>query len=597
MSNWQHRRRHQRAHDDQRFPPGLLTGVRHALRDDHPLGLLMMASQVVEISTARPLDRFSGRSPTMDRDQIIRSLQETDRPESTALLVALAVLVPADRTQTEIGAELDRGKHHLPAWVTELDQASITGAVEFTDVFGDGDDVMVGLRWPSGRAITAVVYIDHNLGTVVKDAFVVPEGLDQVRSQFAETADPASRFEDLDRSEARARIVDAVDKGEHTLPPLESVTWPGCRAIVEWVASLLPQGGTGYVFPEWSDRQLDELRDRFLASSFATGLSADAGLGNLVDDLLFFASSYGPGDPLRWSPVSVEIVLADWFPRKIVAPVAHLRRLPDVLRGFIRFAHAERGIPPARTAETLQAVRVWEPEFEAAIDDTPRARGATATVEASRAYLGFDDHTHYEYTLEVLANEVGGPEQLNRLDDTPIHDEAFDWTGIPDDILDRVGEVLRLTDQCCDEVLDVEFRTIVRRLLARAAAGDPAVFRRKARSDRAAAALVWVTGRASGLFRWMTVQSLLEWFGLSGSVSQRARTLLVAAGVRAADDWYPTPPASAIPTCSTPPSAGGSSSCEIATDRREQIRRGPWLRGPGCPAFGSSIRHVSWWSV
>jgi hypothetical protein len=152
---------------------------------------------------------------------------------------------------------------------------------------------------------------------------------------------------------------------------------------------------------------------------------------------------------------------------------------------------------------------------------------------------------------------------------------------------------LRLTDQCCDEVLDVEFRTIVRRLLARAAAGDPAVFRRKARSDRAAAALVWVTGRASGLFRWMTVQSLLEWFGLSGSVSQR----------RGPCSWPPESapptigtrpaPTSAIPTCSTPPSAGGSSSCEIATDRREQIRRGPWLRGPGCPAFGSSIRHVT----
>lgn len=127
---------------------------------------------------------------------------------------------------------------------------------------------------------------------------------------------------------------------------------------MEWVASLLPEGGTGYVFPEWSDHQLNELRDRFLASSFAAGLSADVGLGNLVDDLLWFAGSYGTADPLRWSPVSVEIVLADWFPRKIIAPAVQLRRLPDVLRAFIRFAHAERDIPPERTAETLAAVGV-----------------------------------------------------------------------------------------------------------------------------------------------------------------------------------------------------------------------------------------------
>jgi hypothetical protein len=498
----------------------------------------MIASQLVEISTPRSLDRFSGRAPTIDRGQLISSLRETDRLETVALLAALAVVMPEEGAQREFRAELDH--HALPSWVTELDQASITGAAELTDVLGDGDDILVGVHWPSGRAMTAVVYIDHNMGTVVKDAFVLPEGLDRVRSLFAETAHQGARFDDLDRSEARTRIVDAVDVGEHTLPPLESDTWPDCRAIVEWVASLLPEGGTGYVFPEWSDNQLNELRDRFLASSFATGLSSDADLGSLVDELLWFAGGYGPADPLRWSPVSVEIILADWFPRKIIAPAAHLGRLPGVLRAFIRFAHAERDIPPERTAETLAAVGVWEPEFEAAINGRRQDSVAMVAVEAAMEYLGLDDRTHEEYMLEALANEVGGPEQLDRLDDIPIPDEPFDWTGIPDDIRDRVGEVLRLTDRCCDEVLDAEYRTIVRRLLARAATGDPAVFRRRARSDRAAAALVWASGRASGLFHQMTVQSLLEWFGLSGSVSQRAETLLKAAGIRAADDWYVT---------------------------------------------------------
>jgi len=51
------------------------------------------------------------------------------------------------------------------------------------------------------------------------------------------------------------------------------------------------------------------------------------------------------------------------------------------------------------------------------------------------------------------------------------------------------------------------------------AAGDPDVFRRGARGDNAAAALVWMAGKANDLFRQITVKSITEWFGLSGTPS------------------------------------------------------------------------------
>jgi hypothetical protein len=57
-----------------------------------------------------------------------------------------------------------------------------------------------------------------------------------------------------------------------------------------------------------------------------------------------------PGDPQRWSPVAVEILLADWIPRKITARAEQLSKAPDLLRAFIRFCHAEREIRPALTA-------------------------------------------------------------------------------------------------------------------------------------------------------------------------------------------------------------------------------------------------------
>jgi hypothetical protein len=83
--------------------------------------------------------------------------------------------------------------------------------------------------------------------------------------------------------------------------------------------------------------------------------------------------------------------------------------------------------------------------------------------------------------LDALRNAVGGQHSLDELDAAPLPDEPFEWTGIPDDIHVPVTDALHRVDRCCDQLLDTEYRTACRRLLARAAAGDPAVFRRSAR--------------------------------------------------------------------------------------------------------------------
>src|SRR6478736_3940510 len=77
-----------------------------------------------------------------------------------------------------------------------------------------------------------------------------------------------------------------------------------------------------------------------------------------------------------------------------------------------------------------------------------------------------------------LAVEVGGDDVLEALDDSPLPDEPFDWTGIAEDIAPRVREVLEMVDRCCHDLLGVEYRTACRRVLARAAVGDPKAFRR-----------------------------------------------------------------------------------------------------------------------
>jgi Domain of unknown function (DUF6398) len=143
--------------------------------------------------------------------------------------------------------------------------------------------------------------------------------------------------------------------------------------------------------------------------------------------------------------------------------------------------------------------------------------------------------------LDWLALDVGDRIQLDRLDDNPLPDEPFRREDIPDDVTAPVHEVLALTDRCCEEVLDFEYRTACRRLLARVAFKEGEVFRHKGRPETAAAALVWIIGKANNLFEQrpgvMQVRDLLSHFGLrQSSVGQRAAAMLRAGGFR--DDTY-----------------------------------------------------------
>ena len=76
----------------------------------------------------------------------------------------------------------------------------------------------------------------------------------------------------------------------------------------------------------------------------------------------------------------MEILLLDWYPRKIVAEPELLMRMPDVLRAFIRFAHAESGLDENLTAETLRAVDGFEPEYREAVR-RPHRQGPEALLE------------------------------------------------------------------------------------------------------------------------------------------------------------------------------------------------------------------------
>lgn len=570
----------------------LLSEIRGRLRGE-PLDLLGFVSTLVCALDPRTPTPFARRQRDQDAGpvgelgelvELVESFAGVDRIETTALLAAISVLAPDELLRARTRRAAATRTHPLPPWLAHLDAARAGRAMEMTHVLGDGDDLIVELDLPGaprGGTLSVVVYVDHNLGSVAKDGFVVPEPMDELVAYMkTHTEAPAdTTWQEVDRADARAMITGAVDGGAMVVPRLESDTWPECRPIVEWVARLLPGGGNGYGRPEWDDAAKKALTEAFFGSPMAAGLR-DRRSRELFESILWFATDYGPGDPLRWSPVSVEILLADWIPRKILAPAALLSEAPDVLRAFIRYAHARRGIRAGLTAETLAAVDQLEPEYQHAIR-TPRPQGPLALLAAvgalgpqglrgrsggpdewggewgEDAFADEDDvedleddleddlfHDPARFLRETLSRAVGGDDALATLDDLALPDEPFAWDGIADDIAPKVAEVLAVCDRCCDELLDVEYRTACRRFLARAARGGPHVFRRRGRADTAAAAVCWTVGKANELFSpsggGMYAKDLLAHFGLAqGSVSQRAATLMKAAGIEGRYGYYP----------------------------------------------------------
>lgn len=108
--------------------------------------------------------------------------------------------------------------------------------------------------------------------------------------------------------------------------------------------------------------------------------------------------------------------------------------------------------------------------------------------------------TAQQHLLDDLAEEAGGYDVLDSLDNAPIPDEEFAWDGVPADVRDQVAAMLGQCDRCADELLGPEYRTACRRLLARAAPSIPGTSLGSARPELVAAAVCWVIGRGNHLF-------------------------------------------------------------------------------------------------
>jgi hypothetical protein len=530
-------------YDDAGPVPELVAGIRPLLAARTAFDLLVQASGFVEIATARPMDRLGpARMERIDGPEFLGSLIDSGWPELIVLGKAMATLLPDRAVVRRLRSQaLPSG---APAWASTMDAIEITGTFVQTEPLGDGENMWVCVRWPDGSDATAIMFVDHNMGTLLKDAFLIPAGADEVMATMHDVSADVIDLAPIDPAELRACVVWSIERGDRTVPVIETETWPMCRPLVEWIVGHLPAGGRGWEFPEWAQAKREELIDDFVASPFAKRcpLPTDR-VASIVDHFIWHGCEFGSGDPLRWSPVVVELVLADWFPRKIYGLTkAEVDAVPAILEQFVSYAHDRRGIDAQATNETLSAIVVWEDDFfEAMVDQAPKGSFATSLTRTAigpnpddpadnapdgdallRAVLG--DQSSGDY-MDSVTNEleqrviqlVGGRNAYDTLDDEPLGDVAFDWSVVPADMAELTRDTLELLDRWSIEHFDAEVRSIARVTLAAVVMNDRSMFKRSARTDVLAAAILgYQTRRLTDRFN-RTERESLGWTATSVS--------------------------------------------------------------------------------
>ena len=474
--------------DDVEPVPDLVAGLRPLLRASTPFDLLVQASGFVEILTERPNKPLGPeRVQRTDGPEFVNSLVDSGWPEPLMLAKAMAVMLPDRPLRQHIRSRpLPSG---APRWAATMDAIEITGTFAQEDPLGDGDNHWVNVRWPDGSEATAIMFVDHNMGSILKDAFLIPTSAEQVLEMMHEVSDDVVALTSIDPAELRARVEWSAERWDELESPVDTETWPGCRPLVEWILGHLPEGGRGWEFPQWTPTERSELVEDFMSSPFTADRAiAATSVEAIVELLVTHGCDAGSGDPLRWSPVVVEVVLSDWLPRHVGAlSDLEIEAVPRVLEQFVTYAHRRRGVDEQATLDTLSAIVVWEDDFfGATTQEGDPLRRAVLGDQTSEDYLDRLTDALEQRVIDL----VGGRTAYDTLDDAPLGDVDFDWAVVPADMTDLTAETLALVDRWSIEHFDAEVRSIARVALAAVVATDRSVFKRSKRTDVLAAAIL-----------------------------------------------------------------------------------------------------------
>jgi len=303
-----------------------------------------------------------------------------------AALVALRRVAPPDLHATLDAAVAAVGaRHRLPAWAA-ADGWTVTRAWRAADVWGS--TVVASFEVSGPEPFTLLAAITTLAGARVDTIWVESPGDEDAWLAGLDPGTPPFVKVEQPVPEALAALAETMGLTDMTWPRSDddgyiehrALAWSLCRPFTP---APDPTGWEGL-----PDDERTALLDAFLADPSAAALfgaahagpdeGESAGLARPVaresarvvaDTCLDFGDGYLP-EVLAWSPQAVELFLLDYLPRKVVMTAEDLAALPDVLRAWLRFCLARRGVADPWVEPVVEAVDVCLPEFRDAMSDS-----------------------------------------------------------------------------------------------------------------------------------------------------------------------------------------------------------------------------------
>lgn len=315
-----------------------------------------------------------------------------------------ALLAIGEVCESELGLFARREADRLadagvarPAWAQALESADITEtAVMLERIFEDGETVFIEARHTDSEEVHAIgVYIDHNLGGIAKDILLV-DSIESVRRTIEANPrqDGEVVIDAIAEGEAWTRIHRAMELTDMTLDAPVGEDYAPLRAIALLRADELRPAAPGEDLEvEVSAEERDRLLADFLASPARGTIEAGTDQAEVVRLAIDFCADYVDGRPLRWSPVLVELFMADWLPRKLLAGREMFEAVPEALEAWVRHAGRMRGIPDGAIELTVDAIPRWTDEMLSLAEDPGYGGPAKQLLMAAKqAGVQPDDH-------------------------------------------------------------------------------------------------------------------------------------------------------------------------------------------------------------
>lgn len=384
-----------------------------ALADPEMASALMAETEVSRfLGVAWQMDLLQG-GHVLDAfsSELLREAVRGIRPGARELLAILGSVAPQEvaADAAEHLAELSEPEPgSVASWYGDVGRWRLTRTFRVHDDDGDTEQWSAVFAGPDGTENHVVVWlVDVWDNGAVRDVYAVDQ-VDEVvaRIEALGVGDSETHLDHPDPALLHAVVGAGMRLTDITVPNEESEeaeTYLTFRALAHGRLRLLPPP-VDLPEPIDADARATLVED-FIASPYALALTqppageeaADQATVRYVAGMLVdHAVDYTGGDPLRVSPLTVEVFMLDWVQRKAVLDPDDARFLPDIVQAWTEYAFEASGRPVARRVATLAAVEEFTEEFTRLVG-TGERRGFGAQMVARLLEEGVD---------------MGDPEQL-----------------------------------------------------------------------------------------------------------------------------------------------------------------------------------------